>query len=68
MLRLALLTAGTWTVVSFLFTWVWGTAISLLADRSGCNSVTDRLSLAHISAAESRGELICTRPRLYPRR
>ena len=38
MLRLALLTVGIWTAVSFLFTCGWVTAVSLLADPAGSDS------------------------------
>jgi hypothetical protein len=31
MLRLALLIVGTWTLLSFLFTWAWGAGISRLS-------------------------------------
>ena len=54
MLRLALLTVGAWTVVSFLFIWAWSTAISRLSDPAGYDSPADPLAAARENAGGAR--------------
>jgi hypothetical protein len=40
-MRVVLLTVGAWTVISFLFAWLWGVAISRVGDVAGCEFPAD---------------------------
>lgn len=55
MLRLVLLTVGTWTALSFLFTWLWGTAISRVSDPAGYEFRADPTAAGPIAETPPEG-------------
>ena len=57
MLRLVLLTVGTWTASSFLFTWLWGTAILRISDPARYDLPTDPTAAQDITKTPPEGGL-----------